>query len=293
MTKLLWLAPTSMNLEPIITSYEGSIYWYDKHGSPPDRGMIAAAWETKPDLIAYIGTAGGPFCAAPETFVALKDFAPIVHLCGDGSDAGWLPLLECYQRHRCFTLTVNFDGNRDWPAGPNDLTLLTPINPAFYHGMTPHSERPIKIGFAGGHRTNEFRQTILHALSEFNIAIFERDETYGSYQKYADFLKSCQIIVNMAGSASGNSKQVKGRVLEAAHAGCFLMEQYNQTIDKWIRPPSKNYSMFYTPQNAADNAHFFMTRRELREGMANNLRRQVLRDHSAEVFWKTVFEKAL
>lgn len=292
MTRLLWLAPTSMNLEPIITStdelsIEASVHWYDQHGTPPDAAMIKAARRAKPDIIAYIGTAGGPYCPMAETLREIKNITPLVHLCGDASDLGWRQLLDLYRGHECFTCTVNFDGNKDWPSGKNDLTLLTPINPAYYRDLKPLSERPIKVGFAGGYQPgqNSLRERVVQAIP--GIAIFHRDETYGSYQKYADFLKECQIIVNVSESASGNSNQVKGRVLESAHAGCILMNSCN--LEPWF--DEECYLHFKSPENAD-----VMSTTPLSgpmETRANNLRRHVLRDHGAESFWNTVLTHVL
>lgn len=282
--KLLWLAPKSMNLEPIITSVPHvGIHWYDQTGD-----LVSICEGINPEVIAYVGTAGGAHMPSVETFRRLQEICPVILMCGDASDFGWHELLRLYDTERCFDLIVNFDGNRNWPGTQRGLTTLTPINPDFYHDRLSFNDRPIELGFAGGGGHYGIRKQIVEALKPFGLKVHDRDETYGSYAEYARFLKNCKITFNIPQSASGNASQVKGRVLEAGLAGTMLFEFANSVTGLWFSP--KTHYTFGT----GDIGSMIETIRYGKDSLlwvAERLHSEVTEKYSADKIWASIFER--
>jgi len=136
--KILAIVPSDMTVEGTLAGLQSllghdvSVYRFDKHGVPVDRGMIDVASWHRPDLLVYIGQNGGPFLAAETTFHHLKTICPTVLLCFDASDKTWFPLLTNYRDHDTFSLIVSIDGNPAWPKREIDYATLTPIAVEFY-----------------------------------------------------------------------------------------------------------------------------------------------------------------
>jgi hypothetical protein len=137
-SRILWIAPHNIHLEPIIGGLESlgqheiCIHWLGNNGFPVDRGMLNEADRFNPNIIIYTGENGGYLVPSIGTLIALKKMAPTVFMCHDASDVTWTRFLNDYHAYDVFSVIVNIDGSNDWPKGPNDITALTPHDQRFY-----------------------------------------------------------------------------------------------------------------------------------------------------------------
>jgi len=289
--KVLWLAPSDMTTEATISSlagYDTTIYRYDKGPIPPDREMLNTASQAAPDVILHLGQNGGPFMASERALRYLKDIAPSVELVFDGSDTTWLKLLTEYRDNDTFSLTVNIDGNADWPGSQRGLTLLTPVPARHYRDLPGLLGRPVTFGFAGGYSSRSRREIIEHLVANAGLSIPRRNEQYGSYAHYANFLKQTKIVLNMPWSGSDNAVQVKGRVLEAGHAGCVLLEHKDSAARHWFNA-GIDYAVYDSKEHAVEQVKALLADPDWMEQLAHALHTRVTTEHSAAVFWSKVF----
>lgn len=292
--KALWISWSFITGEPWHKSleaylgHESPIHWYDR-SYPCDRGCLDAADRERPDVIIYTGMAAWEKTPTIDTFRRLGKTAPIIHISGDLSDPPYIPYLEVYNEAKCFWRSVNIDGNDEWPKGPNDITTLSPIAPQFFTGAKPIAERPINFGFAGGYSSPSRQEIINPLVAHAGLVLKPYDHRYGTYQAYADFLMKCKIVLNIPFSGSDAVRQVKGRVLESALAGCCLLDHAESKARKWFRLPIEFIS-YETPEQAAEIVRILATDPITMQWTSDNLRRRVLTEHSPDVFWPRVFQ---
>ena len=121
---------------------------------------------------------------------------------------------------------------------------------------------------------------------------------HSPYQGYIDWMLSCRATIN-----SGCGRMLKGKVNEAALAGCLLFEDECRrdggTVPHYLTPskatdafdegtmPDGDYLEFHDPQDVVrvmerpDYADLAMV-------MGNRLKRRVLRDYGPAKFWHKV-----
>lgn len=282
-----------MTTEPVIeglTGHDVEVYHYDRHGVPVDRGMLDAADQAKPDVILYIGQNSGPFRPARDTLAWLRQRALTVLLCFDGSDATWDGLLSDYAEHDTFDLVVNIDGNQNWPSRERDLTLLTPTASRFYDQPRALKDRSITFGFAGGYASESRRAIVEHCKAHAGLVIPPRNETYGTYFRYATFMQSCRVVLNVPLSGSDNAAQVKGRVLEAGWAGCCLLDHEASGAKNWF-DPGTDYAVYRDAGDAVAQVKQLLAEPGLAQYLADSLAKRIRAEHSPDVFWSKVFER--
>jgi hypothetical protein len=293
--KVVLLSTSSMNTEPVISSLDAtghdiSVLRYDKIAPPPDRTILDTVDLRQPDLVLYIGMTGSPFLPSPSTFARVRQKRPIVCIAFDASDASWRPHLEVYHKIDAFTFIVNIDGNDEWPKKGQDYTSLTPINQHFYASQRPLIERPVKFGFAGGFASPSRAVFINYLREHAGLVVPQRNEQYGSYQSYADFMTQCRIVLNVSISGSDNSNQVKGRVIEAGLAGCVLLEYEKSAAKEWFKP-DVDYAAYLEPGDAAEQVKRLLADPQEMKRLATNLQNRV-KHYMPKVFWREIFRRA-
>lgn len=300
--KILWLTPSDMLTEQYHGSltylgYEPVLYRYDRHGSPPDRGMLQAVDEAQPDIMLYISQAGGPWCASPDTFRRIRDKAPLVHLCLDAFDIGFDPLLTEYREKGCFTFTVACDGGAHNPANV-DWIGFHPVDPRPYQKQRPVLERPILLGTCGGFPYGLRKEVFERLRDKCGMVVKPREEVYGSYQRYANFLMQCQIVLDCALSAGGHggagpyARTLKTRAIEVGLAGACLLEIQDCALANWARP-GEDYLPYGNAEGAENVFRYLITHRDQLHAQAQRLQDVVRTRMSPEIFWSTVFELSL
>lgn len=250
-----------------------------------------AVLRTSPELIVYAGPAGGPYEPGAENLRLLRDIAPSVFLCFDASDVGWWPLLGAYRRAECFDLVVNCDGCNDWPKLPGEPTLASPVGDSFYAKQIPFLERPIKFGFCGGHRSDPRYSIVSHLVRNAGLQVRARDDRYGGYQAYADFMRSCQAVLNVCYSAGGPhgqdrmTKQIKARVVETGFAGACLLETRGSPVQNFFTPGVD----YLTYESKEEAEHIIKSASvDYLQRCAANLHAKIHDKFGPKAFWGTV-----
>ena len=216
-----------------------------------DDEILRRAREYDPDVILYSGANGGPGMLKIETFQELRKIAPSIHYQGDLEDESWWDTLETYRDNDCFDLCVANTGVH--VPSLTDYATLTVVNITPYK-MLAGQERTVHCGFPGGYapladfnRTKRSirkggksvenlvldpRSVVLHSLSDL-VTLKERRQSI-LYEEYASFLLKTRLVFNTSRTGSGNHHHVKGRVVEAAFAGCALLEMRESPTKNWF-----------------------------------------------------------
>ena len=295
--KILWLTTSSMNVEPVIDSLEScgfdiqiekvnfdsvaENYFFDEQ-------LYVDVAQRKPDAVFYIGSLEGPYLARPHVFQMIRDFTPIVNFVFDGACPNGWPTLKKFRENKCFTITVNIDGNQDWPKGENDMTTLCPIDPRPYNKQV---EKSVKVGFCGGSASSDRAALLKRLEAEGLIERQERDESAGSYPKYADFMLKCQAVVNMAKSGSGQSMQVKARVVEAGLASACLLEPKGSPTKNWLKPDVEYLEYSNTEDLMAIIRVLSLKDSSMAERIGKALHKRVTSDYSPTAIFTKIFQK--
>lgn len=264
--KILFTSVSSMNLAPIVSGLEAAtkgkhevvLFKFDKgkeeqfhHDSEVDLEIIKAVHEHKPDLIIYSGPAEGKCRPHTETFHIIKAHAKLMNLVCDGACPGWHPILEEYKRENAFDLICNIDGNANWPQRDSDLTLWGPIDPSYY-SAADIINKPIRFGFAGGAGNGERKEYVDYLKVKAGLVVPTRNESWGSYQEYANFLMSCQMVFNLPATGSGKAKHMKYRVIESGLAKCCLFEERGSEVTKKFFTPGFHFTSFGSKEELAE-----------------------------------------
>ena len=261
--------------------------------------MLSRIERDSPDCVIYTSQADGPFVAAPSTFKRIREYTRIVHLCLDAGDVGFTKLLTTYRDEGCFDWTVACDG---CAAGPVDAISFHPVDPRPYErfrGGGPRQDlalagRPIPLGTCGGFPYG-LRREIADALKhELGLYVKPREETFGSYGRYAQFLMSCRIVVDCALSAGGPegkgpyARTLKTRAVEVGLAGACLLELRGCALTKWATE-DVDFCSYETAAEAVEKARWLIANPDIAQAMATNLALVVRRKMNPTIFWAQVF----
>jgi hypothetical protein len=264
-----------------------------------DAEFISHTKQVSPDLIVYISAWGATFSPSREALAQIHDMAPMVHMIFDGADPPWWGPLAEMEAWGVFDLTVTIDGAHDWPGGRdwkdaatslgNALSLLTPISPQYYPKQPlKFDERPFPIGF-GGNVGSYVRKGVVERLQQENMPFILKMRDDASYQHYATYLSNCQIIVNVPFTGSGETKHIKGRVIETALAQACLLEWNNPLLREWFTERLE-FEEYANAGDCVDMCRFLITKPKRCEEIAMALYERASKEHSPESFWGKVFD---
>lgn len=265
---------------------------YDNRPHSQHHELVDTAKSWKPDFILFIGAIeqyhGRPV-PQPDILRALNNVAPMVHMCDDAGDPPWWPMLEIYDREKCFSVQVNIDGALDTPIAhfANGMTLLTPIDWRPFQPK-PWNERKVRMSMVGGLGHSE-RKAMTEALMKKEILSFYEGPIGRSYDEMAAIMCDSKITYNYGITGSTKSMHVKGRVVEAGFAGSVLLEKRGSPVDKWF-VPGEDFLWFETPDEAAwilENTDDLQL-----EQMARRFQGEVLENHHPAKFWERVLLRA-
>lgn len=245
----LWLNVSSMNQEPATTGLsrfcrnqkmDFVAYRYDENKEAQfhyegevDHNIQRKVRELQPDIIIYSGPAAGKCKPRLETLKALGESATTIGYVLDGGCPDWHPLLEEYKQNDVFDLMVNTDGNPHWPKRDKDLTTWQPVDESFYQKAL---DKNIRLGFAGGQGSKHRQEAISRLKEQSGLIVAPRNEAWGSYQEFADFMSRCRITVNFPETGSGKTFHLKNRVIESGYAQCCLFERKNPITELYFEP---------------------------------------------------------
>lgn len=259
---------------------------------PTHNALPKMVADTGPDVVLYIGALAEHHGKPVPTVAVLGEIGkrfPMVHLCCDGAEPVWWQRLAEYYDQGHFALQVNIDGVRTGPIGERGLTMLCPLDPDTFTINRPWTRRYVPIGF-GGNEHQGARKAMLGELVKRRIVIRrERDEEAGP-DGYVDFMASCRCIWNHPMTGGGTSMHVKARILEAALAGCLVLEARGSPAEFWFTP-DKDYLSYSTVDDVARLVDHVQNSPKEAHGMAMRLRDKIVADHTPAIFWSHVFDR--
>jgi len=147
--------------------------------------------------------------------------------------------MRLYKKHGCFAAQVAIDG-----ADTADLAVLTPVDPTPYRTLPKN----IGFGFSGSVGRWNTRAEVINALEWLGGLLVRKRG--GDYQEHVDFMCRTKILFNTAWTGTGERFHVKGRVIEAGHANCALLEHVDSPIGRWF--PDGAWFPWENPKDAAD-----------------------------------------
>lgn len=239
--KALFVTTSTMDVDSLVNAWD---CWNEtkstrikfNHIEPQidNAGILKSSIDSNPDVIFYIGGAG-PNMPSLNTFHKLKELAPLVNLCCDAGDHPYYPYLQTYKDSKCFDLQVTLDGCYDAPV---DFVTVTPVDPTLF--STPDYARNIHCGFSGNfgrparQPNRQPRNQVVVQLNKRKLLTLRDRNKTGDYEGHVEFTRKCLMVLNCAWRGSGIGYHVKGRVLEAARAGCSLLENEGAQTEKWL-----------------------------------------------------------
>lgn len=295
--QVLIVRPKDMLIEPIEASLKEylrdtnsnlTIWTYNDHNLAKF-DIAAFVRQSKPSSVIYISTAGGPYLIPTAVWRSISEIAPIACLCYDASHPDYWHLFDEYHEASCFKTIVNMDGVKEWPAGSNDLTMLPPLSPVFFHDEDPLVDRPVRVGFCGGFPDGYRREVVTYLMGRRLLTLKPREGAWGTYQSYANFLTKCQFVLNTSMNSTYTKSVVKARVVETGLARACLLEQRGSYISNYLTE-GIHYLTYGTPEEAADIIESLKPTGIMQE-IANNLHKKIIEDHSPLKFWDTVYDK--
>lgn len=247
-----------------------------------DDAILAMAREMAgPDVIFYIGAVEGSGVPHRETFLKLRAMAPVVWLVSDAADHPWKRALRLYKEQQRMDLAVSIDGASKTQNPHIDISTLTPVDRQWWEPTRP---KDIRFGFSGSGAGLSRRSEIIKALEWFGgLQVRQRG---GEYADHCRWMSRVQILLNTSWTGTGAKHHIKGRVLEAAYAGCCLFEFAASPITDWL--PFDTFIRWGNPVEAAEMA------RDLPDAVllhtASRLREEVLSRYSAERIYGNILD---
>ena len=307
--KVVYLLPSDMLTEWILGSLESindnrqfdiSVCRYDRIGVPVDHGILDRVSRDKPDCVLYVSQAAGPFVPSISSFKSISRGTPLVHICLDAGDVGFVPMLTKWRDNDCFTYTVACDG---CATGPVDFISFHPVDVRPYRtseGMGERhyvalEERPLALGTCGGFPYGLRKQVMDALTARCGLVMKQREEVYGSYSRYSRFLMSCQIVPDCALSAGGPegkgpyAKTLKTRAIEVGLAGACLLELRGCALNKWATE-DVDYATYATAEEACDVCSDLMRDHDRASRLAHNLSAVVRDKMNPTIFYSAIFK---
>jgi hypothetical protein len=260
---------------------------YDRHHE-----IVGEVRSSKSDVVVFIGAHEASFgfpVLQTDNLKRIKDFVPLIHMCGDAGDDPWHEQLHKYDREDCFTYQVAIDGVVDCPIAffKNGVVKLTPIDPRPFMDYRAWDERERFIGVTGGHGHNDRGVMMAHLI--------RRPDAYWmtamDYGRMAHEMGDCKIIVNCPMTGSARHKHVKGRVLETAWSKACLFEQSNLHTKHWFKP-WEDFIEFYDMDDLDRQLEWAKANDDEVQRIAANMRSHVALNHHPRIFWWDVLHRA-
>jgi hypothetical protein len=184
------------------------------------------------DVVVYWAVMNGPDLPSIAAFRRARNKCRLVAMFGDGGCPECVPLLQTYKDQNVFDAAVNIDGHPDWPHREGiDWTCFGVFDDHAYRKVLPRTRR---LGYSGG--GGPHREGMVRSLADVIDAVVGYDANV-PYQRYADWMLSTYAVVNTSWSATRPDVMCgKGRMNEAALAGCLLFETKGSCLRDYYEP---------------------------------------------------------
>lgn len=148
--------------------------------------------------------------------------------------------------------------------------------------------KDIEILFLGSTTSYRFnREEYIKFLLSNKVKLKTNGNTFMSGHDYADLTRRAQIVINFSYS-SDNSHQIKGRVFEALHSGCLLLESKNEITSQYLTP-GVDYVEYTSKEDLFSKIIYYQEHSQEREQIALSGYKKAQEFYSDKVFWNTVF----
>lgn len=134
------------------------------------------------------------------------------------------------------------------------------------------------------------RAILIDMLATDLIDLHARNDLPHTYRIFCRFLERCRLSLNISFSGTESAKQVKGRVIESAMAGCCLLEVAGSPTSDWFTP-GEDYLEYASTSEARDIIKRLENDPDESQRIAENLRSKVIERHSLEAFWSQIIER--
>lgn len=207
------------------------------------------------DVAAYFPTMPGADINSPwiecPTATALKrarNHSRLVAVFGDGGCPLARYTLRQYADADCFDAMACVDGNVDWPYREQDFVYWGLFDPKPYERALQRTRR---FGFNGSGAPE--RHALIASLGKCIDAQvgYPPGDVVRKYQDYADWMLQTRAIFNTSWTSYAYAKNSKGRVNEAALAGCLLFETGGSATRNWFTP-GEEYLEYSDPLDGCD-----------------------------------------
>lgn len=256
--KALFLTSEGSDLDTLVSAWglsnEPAVHrTFNLQEDADDKSILRDVKAVKPDIIFYIAATHGKGLPSHDTLRALRKIALSIHLCWDATDWPWHEPLNGYKAGECFDLQVAIDGAKN---APTDMATLAPIDTSHYRGG---SVRYSRCRFAGQNAARAQFASDQHPRFDILTPLIEagwveyRQRVDGPYNDYVEFIMGSEILLNVAHTGSGDAYHVKQRVLEAAFAGCALLEMRQAPTTDWI--PEELLLLYSDAEEAEHQIH--------------------------------------
>lgn len=219
-----------------------------------------------------------------STLLWAKTKCRLVRIVWDATDTPWHGFLQERIDGNAFDAIIAADGATDWPHRDCDVSLPTPVDPAWYE-TGRGCERTVRLGFSGSCGTLGPRKDILGNLQQDGaLTVRKREGLNLPYEHNAEFYKRCHAVLNVAHTSSGRL-QCKARAIEAALAGCLLFETRGSPLSNWLLA-GIDYLEYDTPDDVRRYLAEFGT--TTASGYGERARKRVLELDLPKRFWVRV-----
>ncbi len=267
-------------------------------GKRVDAALIEKCRDWQPDFIFFRQMPGSDLNPKPETFAVIKEQRPLTIFSQhcDAFDERAMERIAAYYDQ--IDLNVVIDCYSVYPKFFGDsskfLNTWTPQDPALFHSQS--DDRPIAVSFAGSTDYYPDRQAALESLQQTGLPLHISGgfgKTHLPIEDYAALLRQSKITLNFSAiSGLNQTKQCKGRTMEALFSGCLLLEEAGAETRIWLTP-GVHYVEFENAAELEDKITYFLAHDEERQKIAAAGHEFAMENYTAEHFWQKILQRTL
>ncbi len=220
----------------------------------------------------------------------------------DGDD---LALFDVYSKFYSKLYDLNITNtleihNKLKANGCNSLIYASPVFNNYLKKKKSKKNKNYEVSFIGLIRNQRVDQIKLLKKNKIEIQCFGDNpiSSYLSQKKYFDTIKNTKINLNFS-SLSHNFdeiyfekkkisklKNMQGRIFEVLSCKCFLLTEYNSTLNYFFKP-GKDFEVFKTNNELLEKIKFYLKNNKLREKIANHGYKTFIKKYEFKTYMPT------
>lgn len=299
----------------------GDIFHFDDyvltHGAPADRALYDLCEKTRPSVLfiawtppIWIEKIGDMSAPRLETLYRIRNELQIpivIHLSDYYMECRRKLAEEVHPIADYITVSDCTLYKRFASAPEKYLFMLEPADPDIFK-LDSSVERDVDVSFIGSTWCpNNYKggvpriDYILHLKKHVNLTVMGGRSNINSchyqhqskgldipIQDFAVMLQRSKLTINVGVHRDGNW-QAKGRFHQAKLCGAMMLEAHHRDVDIFYEP-YKEYVPFFDEKDAVDKVRYYLEHTNERLKIAEAGRLRALRDHTGEVFWRTLIK---